>query len=72
MMMIMMMMMMMMKTIFNELKGYCQGNFAVLWSKLLTYLTKNLFANVKLLLEHREKNIKGFLQGRTTVTIIRF
>ena len=47
------------------LKGHCHGDFAVFWSKLLKHLMKNLFANVKLLLEHREENLKGFLQGRT-------
>ena len=47
------------------LKEHCHYDFTVLWSKLLKYLTKNLFANMKLLLEHREENIKGFLQERT-------
>ena len=47
------------------LGGPIHGDFAVFWSKLLKYLTKNLFANMKLLLEHREEIFKGFLQGRT-------
>ena len=47
------------------MKGHCHDDFAVFWSKLLRYLTKNVFADMKLLLEHREENIKGFLQGRT-------
>ena len=51
--------------ILKNLKGHCHGDFAVFWSKLLRHLTKNLFADVKLLLEHRKENIKGILQGRT-------
>ena len=47
------------------LKGHCHGDFAVFWSKLLKCLTKNLFAKIKLLLEHWEEDIKGFLQERT-------
>ena len=38
------------------LKGRCHGDFAEFWSKLLKYLAKHFFANMKLLLE--------FLQGR--------
>ena len=38
-------------TSFNgNLKGHCHGDFAVFWSKLLNYLTKNLFCNMTLLL----------------------
>ena len=48
-----------------SLKVHCHYNPAVFWSKLLKYLTKNLFSNMKLLLEHREENIKVFLLGRT-------
>ena len=32
-------------------KGNCPVNFIVLWSKLLNYLTKNLFSNMRLLLQ---------------------
>ena len=46
---------------FCTLKGHCHGDFAMLLSKWLKYLTKNLFSNMKLLLEHREGNIKGFI-----------
>ena len=31
------------------LKGHCHDDFAVFWSKLHKHLTKNLFANMKLL-----------------------
>ena len=47
------------------LKGHCHGDFAIFSSKWLKYLTKNLFSNMKLLLEHREGNIKVFIRGRT-------
>ena len=30
------------------LKGHCHGDFAVCWSKLLKYLTKNVFSDMKL------------------------
>ena len=50
---------------FFMLKGHCHGDFAIFSSKWLKYLTKNLFSNMKLLLEHREGNIKGFIRGRT-------
>ena len=42
------------------LKGHCHDDFAVFWSKLLEYLTKNLACNMTLLLQHREENIKRF------------
>ena len=51
------------------LNGHCHGNFAVIWSKLPKYLTKNPFPSMKLLLEHREENIKRFSQGRTSYCI---
>ena len=35
------------------LKGNCYGDFAVCWTKLVNYLTKNLLYNMNLLLEHR-------------------
>ena len=44
---------------------HCYGDFAVFWSKLLTYLTKNLFSNMKLLSQHSEENIEVFLPERT-------
>ena len=50
---------------FFILKGHCHGDFVIFSSKWLKYLTKNLFSNMKLLLEHREGNIKGFIRGRT-------
>ena len=50
---------------FPDLKGPCYGDFVVFWSKLLRRLTKKVFANMTLLSEHREENIKGFLQGTT-------
>ena len=49
----------------RDLKGLCHTDFAVFWSKLLRHLTKNVSANMKLLAEHRQENIKEFLQGRT-------
>ena len=49
----------------------CHGDFAVVWSKLIKYFTKNLACNMKLLLHDREENIKVFLLGRTS-TIISF
>ena len=53
-------------TSFNgSFKVHCHGDFAIFWSKLLKYLTKNLFCNMTLLLQHRERNIKVFLVGRT-------
>ena len=47
------------------LKGYCHGDFVVFWSKQLKYLTKNVFSNMKLFLEHWGENTKGFLRERT-------
>ena len=38
------------------LKGHCHGNFAIFWSKPLKYLTKSLFFNMKLLIQHWEEN----------------
>ena len=35
-------------------KGHCPEDFSVFWSKLLKYLTRYLFVNIKLLLQHRE------------------
>ena len=46
---------------FGFLKGHCHGDFAVCWSKMLKCLTKNIFSNIKLLLEHREEDMKLFL-----------
>ena len=58
------------KKVFNScphtLMGHCHGDFALFGSKLLKYLTENLFSNMKLVLEHREENIKGFIRGRTS------
>ena len=47
------------------LLGHCHGDFAAFWSKLLKYFRKNLFFNMKLLLQHREENINVFLLRRT-------
>ena len=47
------------------LKGHCRGDFAVFLSKQLKNLTKNLFSNMKLLLEHWGENTKGFLREKT-------
>ena len=44
-------------------KGHCHGYFALFLSKLLNFFTKNLFSNMKLLLQHWEGNMKWFLQG---------
>ena len=46
-------------------KGALSRRFCYISSKWLKYLTKNLFSNMKLLLEHREGNIKGLIRGRT-------
>ena len=48
-----------------SLKRHCHGDFAIFSSKWLKYLTKNLFSNMKLLLEHLEGNMKVFIRGRT-------
>ena len=42
----------------NLLKGHCHDNFAIFEPKLRKCSTKNRFANMKLLLEHQEENIK--------------
>ena len=42
---------------------------AAFWSKLHKQLTRCLFADIKLLLEYREENIKGFLSGRRKNTL---
>ena len=35
------------------------------WSKVVKYLTRYLFSNIKLFLPHRKENIKWFFLGRT-------
>ena len=45
----------------KDLKGYCHGDLAVYCAKLLKYWIKNFFSNLRLFLENREENIKGFL-----------
>ena len=50
------------------LKGRCHGDFAVCWSKLLKSLSKNLFSNLKLLLEHRKENMKLFSPRKVPVS----
>ena len=58
-----------MKTIAIGLKGHCHGNFAIFWSKPLKYLTKSLFLNMKLLIQHWEENTKVFLSEEQTIVI---
>ena len=41
-----------------HLKEHYHGDFPVCYPKRLKYLTKNLFSNMKLLLEHGEENMK--------------
>ena len=38
-----------------HVKGALSRDLAVVWCKLYKYLTKNLFSDTKLLLEHQEK-----------------
>ena len=52
-----------------SLKGHCHGNFAIFWSKPLKYLTKSLFFNMKLLIQHWEENTKVFLSEEQTIVI---
>ena len=47
------------------LKEHCHGHFSVFWPKGLKYLTRHLFSNIKLLVEHREYHNNRFLLGRT-------
>ena len=53
----------------QTLKGHCHGNFAIFWSKLLKCLTKSLFFNMKLLIQHWEENTKVFLSEEQTIVI---
>ena len=53
----------------KHLKGHCHGNFAMFWSKPLKYLTKSLFFNMKLLIQHWEENTKVFLSEEQTIVI---
>ena len=39
-------------------RGTVKENFAVCLSKVFKHLTKNFFSNMKLLLEHREEDMK--------------
>ena len=48
-------------------RAHCCGDFFVCCSKPRKDLTMNLFANIKLLLDHREKNMKWFLRARINV-----
>ena len=48
---------------------HCHGNFAIFWSKPLKYLTKSLFFNMKLLIQHWEENTKVFLSEEQTIVI---
>ena len=52
-----------------NLKGHCRGNFAIFWSKPLKYLTRSLFFNMKLLIQHWEENAKVFLSEEQTIVI---
>ena len=57
----------------NMTKGHCHGNFAIFWSKLLKYLSKSLFFNMKLLIQHWEENTKVFLsEEQTIVTFLKY
>ena len=47
----------------ENLKGHCYGDFGVCWSKVLKYFTKKLYSDMKLLLEHREENMKRFFEA---------
>ena len=47
------------------LKGALSRRFCYIFVKMAQIFDKNLFSNMKLLLEHREGNIKGFIWGRT-------
>ena len=50
------------KCIFRRaLKGHCHGNFTIFWSKP--------FFNMKLLIQHWEKNTKVFLSEEQTIVI---
>ena len=40
------------------------------WSKLLEYLTRYLFANIKLLLEHRDKILSDFSWEKQTISFL--
>ena len=51
-------------------KGALSRRFCCIWSKRLKYLTKNLFPNMELLLDHWGENTKRFLRGRTNYIII--
>ena len=51
---------------------HCHGSFTIFLSKWLKYLTKNLFSNMKLLLEHREGNIKDFYPGKNKLLYKQF
>ena len=53
----------------GHLKGHCHDNFAMFWSKPLKYLTKSLFFNMKLLIQHWEENTKVFLSEEQTIVI---
>ena len=53
----------------RDLKGHWHGNFAIFWSKPLKYLTKSLFFNMKLLIQHWEENTKVFLSEEQTTVI---
>ena len=46
------------------LKAHCDGDFAVYWSKVLKYLTKNLFSNMKSLLQHRERRYETIFPSK--------
>ena len=51
--------------IFVRFKGHGHRDFAVFDQKCFKYLAKSRFGNMKLFLEHREENIKEFLQEKT-------
>ena len=53
--------------VLKHLKGHCHSNFAIFWSKPLKYLTKILFFNMKLLIQHWEENTKVLSEEQTIV-----
>ena len=54
----------------NLTEGHCHGDFAVYWSKLLRYLTKNLFNNMKLSLEHRDESLNNLSEEEKLQSVI--
>ena len=49
-------------------KGTPSLPFCSTWVKTFQIFDKDLFAKMKMLLQHREENIEGFLQGKQPIT----